>query len=211
MSFILDALKKSESERLRKDAPGFADVPDSPREQSTSHWIWIVAALIGINITVLVVIFMKPDAVREPAAVGTAAVSASVAPPTGSFAEIADEPRRAEPPVTSIAAEPVTRAIIDIATQSADPAPPVARYGSPQVTESYATFNNLRAQGVLQLPDMHLDIHVYSSEPEDRFVFVNMSKYKERATLDEGPVVREITPDGVILEYLGTGFLLPRE
>jgi hypothetical protein len=58
---------------------------------------------------------------------------------------------------------------------------------------------------------MHLDIHVYSSESEDRFVFVNMSKYKERATLDEGPVVREITPDGVILEYLGTKFLLPRE
>jgi hypothetical protein len=38
-----------------------------------------------------------------------------------------------------------------------------------------------------------------------------MSKYKEGGTLDEGPVVREITPDGVILEYLGTGFLLPRE
>ena len=66
-------------------------------------------------------------------------------------------------------------------------------------------------QGLLQLPDLHLDIHVYSNIPEDRFVFVNMSKYKERGTLDEGPVVREITPDGVILEYLGTGFLLPRE
>jgi hypothetical protein len=38
-----------------------------------------------------------------------------------------------------------------------------------------------------------------------------MSKYKERATLDEGPVVREITPDGVVLEHLGMKFLLPRE
>jgi general secretion pathway protein B len=207
MSFILDALKKSEAERLRKDAPGFAAVPDSPREKSTSHWIWIVAALIGINITVLVVIFMKPDAVREPVAVNPAAVSASVVPATA----IAAEPRRAEPTAAKMAADPVTPAINIPAPQSAEPAVAVASYESPQVTESYATFNDLKAQGVLQLPDMHLDIHVYSSEPEDRFVFVNMSKYKERATLDEGPVVREITPDGVILEYLGTGFLLPRE
>lgn len=207
MSFILDALKKSEAERLRKDAPAFADVPDSPREKSTSHWIWIVAVLVGINITVLVVIFMKPDAVREPVAVNPAAVSASVAPATS----IAAEPRRAEPTATKTAADPVTPAINIPVPQSAEPAVAAARYESPQVTEYYATFNDLKAQGVLQLPDMHLDIHVYSSEPEDRFVFVNMSKYKERATLDEGPVVREITPDGVILEYLGTGFLLPRE
>jgi len=38
-----------------------------------------------------------------------------------------------------------------------------------------------------------------------------MSKYKERATLTEGPTVKEITPEGVILEYGGTDFLLPRE
>ena len=140
-----------------------------------------------------------------------AAVSAAVTPPTGSFAEIADEARRAETPAAEMTADPVTPAIKIPAPRSAAPAAAFARYGSAQVTESYATFNDLRAQGVLQLPDMHLDIHVYSSAPEDRFVFVNMSKYKERATLDEGPVVKEITPDGVILEYLGTGFLLPRE
>ena len=211
MSFILDALKKSEAERLRKDAPGFAAVPDSPGEKATSHWFWIVAALVGINITVLFVMFMKPDTTREPIVVSPAAVSAVVAPATGGFAEIADEPGNAEPLAAEIRADPVTPAIRIPAPRSAAPAAAVASYESPQFTESYATFNNLRAQGVLQLPDMHLDIHVYSREPEDRFVFVNMSKYKERATLDEGPVVREITPDGVILEYLGTGFLLPRE
>ena len=58
---------------------------------------------------------------------------------------------------------------------------------------------------------MHLDIHVYSGQPADRFVFINMSKYKERSTLTEGPLVKEITPQGVILEYGSTVFLLPRE
>ena len=39
----------------------------------------------------------------------------------------------------------------------------------------------LRANGVLQLPDLHLDIHVYSEKPVDRFVFINMNKYREPA------------------------------
>ncbi len=208
MSFILDALKKSEAERLRKDAPGFAAVPDRPREKSTSSWFWIVAALVGINITVLVVILMKPDAAREPVIVNPLATAA---PATASFAQAVDATRPAEPRAEEVAADPVTPAIKIPPPRSDAPATAAASYESPVITESYATFNDLRAQGVLQLPDMHLDIHVYSIEPKDRFVFVNMSKYKERAILDEGPVVREITPDGVILEYLGTGFLLPRE
>jgi general secretion pathway protein B len=79
------------------------------------------------------------------------------------------------------------------------------------ITESYATFNDLRANGTLVLPDLHLDIHVYSDQPAERFVFVNMNKYREQARLAEGPLVKEITPEGVILEYLGNGFLLPRE
>lgn len=42
-------------------------------------------------------------------------------------------------------------------------------------------------------------------------MFINMSRYGEQATLAEGPKVREITPEGVILEHMGTRFLLPRE
>jgi hypothetical protein len=81
----------------------------------------------------------------------------------------------------------------------------------PELAAPVATFNELRANGTIVLPDLHLDIHVYSAKPAERFVFVNMNKYRERATLTEGPLVKEITPDGVILEHLGNGFLLPRE
>ena len=201
MSFILDALKKSEAERLRKDAPGFSDVPGTAREKSASHWIWIVVALIGINIVVLVVIFMRPDHLQNPVASQPIAES-TLESPSVSPSELASA---ASFPETVVEAKPAQ------APQNGEAVPAVASYETQQITESYATFNDLRAQGLLQLPDMHLDIHVYSSEPADRFVFVNMTKYKERATLDEGPVVTEITPDGVILEYRGTGFLLPRE
>jgi general secretion pathway protein B len=215
MSFILDALKKSEAERLRQDTPGFADVPGSPQEKSAVHWIWIIVVLIGINIIVLVVMFMRPDRLEESVAGNPATESASESPSKSASAAsspvIVAEANQTQRPAAEITTDSFTPAVIDVAPQSTVPVPAVASYQSPRITESYATFDDLRVQGLLQLPDMHLDIHVYSSDPKDRFVFVNMSKYKERATLDEGPVVMEITPDGVILEYRGTGFLLPRE
>ena len=214
MSFILDALKKSEADRLRQDAPGFSAVPDSTSEKSAVHWIWIIVVLIGINIIVLVVMFLRPDRLQDSVASSPAAESPSVLPSNSASADrrsaIVTETSRTEPATAAMTRDIFNPAVISAGRRS-EPVPGVASVQVPRITESYATFNDLRAQGLLQLPDMHLDIHVYSSKPEDRFVFVNMSKYKESATLDEGPVVKAITPEGVILEYLGTGFLLPRE
>ena len=78
-------------------------------------------------------------------------------------------------------------------------------------TGAYKTFNEVRANGSVQLPDLHLDLHVFNGTPSERFVFINMSKYGENAMLEEGPLVAEIVPEGVILEFTGTRFLLPRE
>ena len=69
----------------------------------------------------------------------------------------------------------------------------------------------LQISGELQLPELHLDIHVYSQAPDERFVFINMSKYREQSRLADGPLVKEIRTDGVVLEHRGHSFLLPRE
>ena len=63
----------------------------------------------------------------------------------------------------------------------------------------------------MSLPDLHVDIHVFSEVASDRFVFINMNKHKEGSQLSEGPLVKEITPDGVVLSMNGTTFLLPRD
>lgn len=73
------------------------------------------------------------------------------------------------------------------------------------------TIDELRLNGTLQLPELHIDIHVYAEDPAERFVFINMKKQRENSQLDEGPVVAEITTDGVILKHQGSTFLLPRE
>jgi general secretion pathway protein B len=79
------------------------------------------------------------------------------------------------------------------------------------MSEELGTMNELIADGSLQLPPLHLDIHVYSDRPAERFVFINMGKYKEGDRLAEGPAVREIRPDGVVLDQGGTRFLMPRQ
>ena len=42
-------------------------------------------------------------------------------------------------------------------------------------------------------------------------IFVNMVKHNEGSRLAEGPLVEEITPDGVVLSMGGETFLLPRD
>ena len=65
--------------------------------------------------------------------------------------------------------------------------------------------------GAQTLPELHLDVHVYATKPSDRFVYINMRKYHEGAPLQEGPILERIRRDGVILNYQGVRFLLPRQ
>jgi hypothetical protein len=52
---------------------------------------------------------------------------------------------------------------------------------------------------------------VYATKPSDRFVYINMRKYHEGAVLQEGPKLERIRRDGVVLDYQGMRFLLPRQ
>jgi hypothetical protein len=62
-----------------------------------------------------------------------------------------------------------------------------------------------------QLPQLRLDLHVFAGRAEDRFVMINMHKVREGDTLPEGVHVDSITPEGAVLSFNGTKFLLPRD
>ena len=198
MSFILDALKKSEAERQRQKTPGIANVPDASSRKPSHKWIWIVAILLAINIAALFGVLYLANHEGQPAVVTTPVAPGNNEQSATSFSEIVREAKRSEPERQA-------------AANTGDEAAPAATAEASAVSESYATFDDLRTQGVLSLPDLHLDIHVYAGQPADRFVFINMTKYRENARLSEGPLVKQITADGVVLDYQGTDFLLPRE
>jgi general secretion pathway protein B len=245
MSFILDALKKSENERQRQIGPSLADVPARRKRNERPWWAFAIAALLVVNLGVLAIVLLrsggeadaKPAPMPEPT-VGSApsiSVPRQVAPPPVAPAAPSTQAIAAGPPARSLADE----ALPETSGETSDPAlpdlsgaatvppgpaivrpidaPSVAPLRSgpayePQVpsNEILPTHGSLVAGGT-SLPDLRLDIHVYSPTPAERFVYVNMRKYTEGQALSEGPSVERITSDGVVLNQQGLRFLLPRQ
>ncbi len=77
--------------------------------------------------------------------------------------------------------------------------------------EVLPTISEISLSGPNALPELHLDVHVYATQPAERFVYINMRKYHEGSKLEEGPTVERIRRDGVVLSYQGLRFLLPRQ
>ena len=226
MSFILDALKKSESERQQQAGAEFSDIPTGPGEPPSFKWLWILAVILLVNLVVLLAILFRPEAPSEPVAPvqPPATIPPHSAQPRAaepSFAEQVAEVKRSQPATapTGEDAEPAGVTVIN------EPGQPESRTanaiamledGRPMSQPasdrpSMKTFDELRLEGAVQLADLHVDIHVFAEDPAERFVFINMNKHAEKSTLAEGPLVKEITTDGVVLEYQGNTFLLPRE
>jgi general secretion pathway protein B len=212
MSFILDALRKSETDRQQQSGAELIGVPTSPQSPSVPRWLWVVGLLLAINLVVLIGLLIKPDTSTPqqvlPSGGSTAALPTTGDPPRPSFEEQVATARRnhpiqqAELPV--VEAKESKQDFIKPLLISQDPSTVAA-------SDLYPTFQEVRVRGAINLPDLHLDIHVFSPNHDDRFVFVNMAKLREGSTLAEGPVVVEITPGGVVLRHEGQLFLLPRE
>lgn len=92
MSFILDALKKSESDRQRQSGPSLFEVKVAPPRRTLPVWAVAIAVLLGINIVVISWMLLRRPAAQQPAltaaapaaALTAAAVSAGPAvPPSG--------------------------------------------------------------------------------------------------------------------------------
>ncbi len=219
MSFILDALKKSENERQQSHTNELAAVPTNPGAKSFPRWLILIGFLLAINLIVLMGLLLRQDAATsEPAQASLpAAVTRNPGEPDPENVQETGRPSfeaqvaaaRKNPPArqpASIASEPETDSAPDVQAVLISQNP-----SSVTQRQLYPTIQAIRASGALNLPDLHLDIHVYSDAPADRFVFINMTKHREGSYLDAGPQVTEITPDGVVLRYQGKTLLVPRE
>src|SRR5215469_12175091 len=93
MSFILDALKKSESERQRQSGPALFEVKIAPPRSRFAVWGAVIGALLVINFVVVGWVLWRGSATRAAApapvvASGTVAPTAAAVP-----AEARPEPR----------------------------------------------------------------------------------------------------------------------
>jgi general secretion pathway protein B len=260
MSFILDALKKSEVERQRQAIPGLMDSRPLPPRAKFPLWAAALIALLVVNLVIFAVVLTRhaPPATASLTAAATApatAPSTATAPATAPGAASPGSPAAgAMAPAATSAAAPSPAPPASAAPDHFSPmdaAPPVyapeipppqeypgtarrtARAGSssegtthhaasaapdpvltdsnPSDTEMLPSINEINVAEQPALANLHLDVHVYATQPSERFVYINMRKYREGATLAEGPVLERIRRDGVVLNYQGLRFVLPRQ
>jgi len=216
MSFILDALRKSEKQRQNTAAPGIADARVKTPSQSKGHWKWVVAALLLVNSVLLAVLWLRNESSDQPTvATASSATAASRSPAAGSRRLTNELPARnitadSVPTKTqtneqSPIEKPKPTSALDKRAQLVTSQPERSKSDS-----SLPSMESLQLQGLITLPPQRIDLHVYSDIPSERFVFINMKKLREGSQLSDGPVISEVTPDGVIMTYSGYRFVLTK-
>jgi general secretion pathway protein B len=200
MSFILDALKKSEVERQRQTTPGLIETAVAPRRSRIAVWLIVLGGLLAINFAVLLFVLIRGSATPAVPPI-RAAQHAAAAPVVKDHFSPMDAPVYApEVPVAPNGA----------AVPKPVPAPHAApENDKPENAELLPLISEVDL-GSLALPELHLDVHVYATNPSERFVYINMRKYHEGSTLEEGPTIERIRRDGVVLNFHGVRFILPR-
>ena len=233
MSFILDALRKSEHERQRQAGPGIADIPVARAAPRVPVALIAVAALLAVNLGVLLYFMLRdetPEVLREaPVTVAPVAPAASQPQPAPVAAIVPPAPAIAAPehrevrPLTREAAPELPEedapaqpdpSLLPPAPGLVPPAPSLPRptlAGSRAGGESVPRLDTLPAQATAGLPALNLDLHIYATDPGQRAAFINGRRYREGDTMPEGVEVSSITPDGAVLSYRGQRFLLPRQ
>lgn len=227
MSYILEALKKSELQRGIGRVPGISSEHEKPSRAVSGKWLGVVVVFLALNL-VLLAWLLWPDSgvdtgsqyvaeseqpepvIRQPAQVS--------APPAAAPSAVETPARRAAPDAVSPAAAPVVtepEPLPDPVFEPSVPAEPATGQAADvlPVEEAAPDINSLPVWP--QIPghlfqqlkgNIRLDVHVYSDLPQDRFVLVNMQKYRAGDQLQEGPLLDEITLEGVVMSFQGQQF-----
>jgi general secretion pathway protein B len=238
MSFILDALKKSESDRQRQGGPALFEVKVAAPRSALPPWAIAIAVLFAANLALVLWMLLRHPAPPPAAAAGPAA--APRAAPAVETAALVSTPAAAPaalpapPPVPAAAASlppPATSPAERLASPAGSAAEPTGT-AAPSNPDDYAPaadptiasglgrvkrgteagvplYQQLVANpGGTQLPALRLDLHAYAERPADRWVLINMHRVREGDSLPEGVRVERITPSGAVLSYQGSQFLL---
>ncbi|HEX7030357.1 MAG TPA: general secretion pathway protein GspB [Gammaproteobacteria bacterium] len=194
MSMILDALRKSDRQRTRAAADRLREGPAAAQAREFDGRLLAVlaGALLFAVAGVLIALWPLPRADRTA---------------TGQAAEIMENgPPEIRAPVRDLSGELPRRPAV-AAPVKAEPAPSRA-----EIVENLAAppLEALPAAIRIRLPKLQVNIHAWSENPEERFVLINLRRYQEGDRLEEGPMLRRILRNGVVLEFEGTLFTLPR-
>lgn len=215
MSYILDALRKSELQRRLKNKLVYKDAVPASTAANLLSGFTVVAGLVlalalGWGAWLLwgepsnEVSAPPPETTREstiiapvPGAPASTPLAAGTTPPA--VRPAADSPDLAKQLATP--SRPATPAAVPAPVSASRRTPPGS--DAPWLTDLSAEFR-------AQLPPLTVNIHVYAPDESQRILYINNHPYHQGEPIAGGVVVEEIVADGVVLRHQQQRFKLPR-
>ncbi len=189
MSYILDALRRAESERARGQVPGLHDQPLLPAAvgpgQSWPTWAWALLALCVMLIAPLALRWAWPGAAPAPAA-------ASVVLPAPPAVAVPAKPADPVPPLPQVVSAPLT---VLPAAASSTPA------GPREATAAVVRLADLPPEQRREWPNPVLGGSVWSESAANRFVIVNGQLLHEGDAAAPGLLVERIGRQALVLRW----------
>ncbi|RKZ66012.1 MAG: hypothetical protein DRQ44_07290 [Gammaproteobacteria bacterium] len=236
MSYILDALKKSEQQRGQGAIPDVQTVHSSSlnyRDEKKTYWPYVLIAAVTLNLIAIVYFIIDKDNVSEN---NTLLVQDTAINNNAEKIIAVNTTQTAAPAVVSekqIRHTIVSNTKIEAGkTKTVVPATAKAvkkktylsnnRDTITPVTNSYAAVNKRPAQAQTQkdiidfydlpdsiqqqLPAIIVSAHVYSSNPLQRSIVINNNFMEEGEYVIDNLILHEITANGAIFDYENTRF-----
>lgn len=141
-----------------------------------------------------------PNASDPPPTYGT--------PPVGQDPPIID-PTEAAPLPATVAPESLP--VPAIATGTSAPTQAPAEPPAPAPTNDLPLLGDLPYATRQGMPALKVSMQVYHQDPGRRFIIVNGARLQEGGVVGTETWLREIRPNGVVFEFRGERFLLPRQ
>ncbi len=223
MSYILDALKKSEQERGQGNIPNVQTVHSSSLNydnEKNTYWPYILIAAVLLNLLAIsYFIFDKEKKLHtgdSPATTEKAPEATDTFLPTEMKVEVATkkELKTTQEKLINTTAENKNYPTIN--TKKLSPAPAskptktettwkketkksVPRTSNKFITDYYDLPDSIKSQ----LPIITVSAHVFSTNPLQRSVVINNNFMEEGEYISNRLILHEITKDGAIFDYQG--------
>lgn len=196
MSYILDALKRSEQQRIRGRRRSSARGQAASAQSEPFYAAWIRPGQMVIIVMVLGVLLFLGARAFFRASPPAAPATEPTAPPPQSKVEAKIQ-----------AAMPAVAPKAEAALAPPRPRAPVL---SPPADGPVRFLRSLPMDFQQGLPELVVNIHVYAAEELNRILYINNRSYRRGEQVQDGIIVEEIVPDGVVLQFRGQRFKLPR-
>lgn len=230
MSYILEALKKSDQQRQRGATPTLqaAQVTvAAPKRPLFIYYGLLAAVLLGSGIMIGWLRPWQPEqpppetepvAAKSPFPISQQAAPAPLTAPPEMPGKTAQEfpapnlARTGQPVPVAGAMKPNNPALANSGTPSAAaPIPDKTMQKSASIAgvaqeQKAIPMAELPLQIQHEIPAMTVQLHAYSSVPSERLAYINSTRLREGESLILGLRLEQITPDGMIFSYKGYRF-----